>query len=52
MVWGRQTKMSQIRAMEKIQVRAIDMIEDMRLIEYSDKLEILRLPTLSYKRVR
>ena len=37
---------------EKIQMRATEMIEGMSYIEYGERLKLLRLPTLSYGRAR
>ena len=51
-VWSGRLKRSQIRAMEKIQMRATEMIEGMSYIDYGEKLKLLRLPTLSYRRAR
>ena len=51
-VWSGCLKRSQIRAIEKIQMRATEMIEGMSYIDYSEQLNILRLPTLSYQRAR
>ena len=51
-VWSGRLKRSQIRAIEKIQMRATEMIEGMSYIDYGQRLELLRLPTLSYRRAR
>ena len=51
-VWSGRLKRSQIRAIEKIQMRATEMIEGMSYIDYGERLELLRLPTLSYRRAR
>ena len=37
---------------ERIQIRATEMIEGMSYIEYGERLKLLRLPTLSYGRAR
>ena len=51
-VWSGRLKRSQIRAIEKIQMRDTEMIEGMSYIDYGERLELLRLPTLSYRRAR
>ena len=51
-VWSGRLKRSQIRAIGKIQIRATQMIEGMRYIEYGERLKLLCLPTLSYRRAR
>ena len=51
-VWSGRLKRSQIRAIEKIQMRATEMIEGMSYIDYGERLELLHLPTLSYRRAR
>ena len=47
-VWVVRFNMTQIMAFDKIQMQATEMIEDMSYIEYSEVLNVLRLPTLSY----
>ena len=51
-VWSGRLKMSQIRVIEKIQMRATEMIEGMSYIDYGERLKFLRLPTLSIRRAR
>ena len=51
-VWSGRLKKSQIRTIEKIQMRATEMIEGMSYIDYSERLNLLRIPTLSYRRAR
>ena len=51
-VWSGRLKRSQIRAIEKIQMRNTEMIEGMSYIDYGERLKLLRLPTLSYRRAR
>ena len=51
-VWSGRLKRSQIRAIEKIQMWATEMIEGMSYIDYGERLKLLRLPTLSYRRAR
>ena len=51
-VWSGRLKRSQIRAIEKVQMRTTEMIEGMSHIDYGERLELLRLPTLSYRRAR
>ena len=51
-VWSGRLKRSQIRAIEKIQMRATEMIKGMSYIDYGERLKLLRLPTLSYRRAR
>ena len=51
-VWSGRPKRSQIRAIGKIQMRATEMIEGMSYIDYDERLKLLRLPTLSYRRAR
>ena len=43
---------SQIRAIEKIQIRATEMIEGISYIDYGERLKPLRLPKLSYQGAR
>ena len=45
-------KRSQIRAIDKMQMRATEKIDGMSYIEYIGMLKLLRLPTISYRRVR
>ena len=45
-------KRSQIRAIEKIHIWATERIEGMSYIEYGERLKLLHLPTLSYRRAR
>ena len=40
------------RAIEKIQIRATEMIEGIRYIDYGERQKLLRLPTLSYRKAR
>ena len=51
-VWSGRLKRSQIRVIEKIQIRATEIIEGMSYIDYGERLKLLRLPTLSYRRAR
>ena len=51
-VWSGRLKRSQIRAIEKIQIRATEMIEGMSYIDYGERLKLLHLPTLAYRRAR
>ena len=48
-IWNGRLKWSQIRAIQKIQMRATEMIEGMSYIDYSERLKLFRLPTLSYR---
>ena len=50
--WSGRLKRSQIRAIERIQMRATQMIEGMGYIDYGERLKLLRLPTLAYRRAR
>ena len=50
--WSGRLKRSQIRAIEKIQIRATEMIEGMSYIDYGERLKLLDLPTLAYRRAR
>ena len=45
-VWSGRLKRSQIRAIEKIQMRATEMVKGMSYIDYGESLKLLRLPTL------
>ena len=49
-VWSGRLKRSQIKAIEKIQMRATEMFDGMSYIDYGERLKLLRLPTLSYRR--
>ena len=51
-IWSGRLKRSQIRPIEKIQMRATEIIEGMSYIDYSERLNLLRLPTLAYRRAR
>ena len=51
-VWGGNLSRPQIDAIEKVQMRATAMIEGMKEMEYSSRLEQLKLPTLVYRRAR
>ena len=51
-LWSGRRKKSQIREIEKIQMRATEIIEGMSYIDYGERLKLIRLPTLSYRRAR
>ena len=51
-VWSCNLKMSQVTAIEKVQMRATEMIEGLKHLEYSERLQRLKLPTLVYRRAR
>ena len=51
-VWGGNLSKRQIDAIEKVQIRATAMIEGMHMMDYSERLQRLKLPTLVYRRAR
>ena len=50
-VWPSPTKRL-INALEKVQMRAVGLIPEIKHLTYSEKLEELRLPLLVYRRIR
>ena len=50
-VWSPHLR-SQIKQLENVQIRATKLVDGMRDMEYSDRLRMLDLPTLLYRRER
>ena len=51
-VWCARLTRAQTRAIEKIQMRATEMVEGIGHLDYPDRLRALDLPTLAYRRAR
>ena len=51
-LWSGMVSRTQIRAIEKIQMRAFSMIQGLRDMEYEEQLRTLKIPTLAARRSR
>ena len=51
-LWSGIISRSQIRALEKVQMRALSMVQGMSDMDYEDQLKALRIPTLAARRSR
>ena len=51
-VWGGFMNLKQVKAIEKVQLHALDMVEGLECMQYTEQLSALKLPTLAFRRLR